>query len=268
MNAMKQYAVFAMLAVGALFVAADSYAQSPFDGTWRVELTQTKFSPKPLSFYISQGWFHCENSCNPAYDVAVDGQDHAVSGHAYDTVSVTIVDPHSIKVVSKKGGSAMWEQTRTVSADGRTLTVKATDHPMSGGQPTTYEIVAKRSGKAPSGVHATSGNWVIVKQSGSGSELMTTYKMNGDELTMNAGSGESYTAKLDSTDSPVSHAYGWDTVSLKKLNDHSIEETDKRAGTVTDVSTMTVSANGKTMTVVDNDQLANRTSTYTAIKQK
>ncbi len=268
MNGMKRYAVFAMLAVGALFVAAESHAQSPFDGTWRVELSQTKFSPKPLSFYISQGWYHCENSCNPPYDVAADGQDHAVSGHAYDTVSVTIVDPHTIKVVGKKDGTIMWEQTRTVSADGKTLTVKTTDHPMSGGQPTTYETVGKRSGAAPSGVHATSGNWVIVKQNGSGSELVTTYKMNGDELTMNAGSGESYTAKLDGTDSPVSHAYGWDSVSLKKINDHTIEETDKRGGTVTDVSTMTVSPNGKTLTVVDNDKLTNRTSTYIATKQK
>jgi hypothetical protein len=31
---------------------------------------------------------------------------------------------------------------------------------------------------------------------------------------------------------------------------------------------MTVSPNGKTMTVVDNDKLTGRTSTYTATKQK
>jgi hypothetical protein len=31
---------------------------------------------------------------------------------------------------------------------------------------------------------------------------------------------------------------------------------------------MTVSANGKTMTVVDSDKLTNRTSTYVATKQK
>jgi hypothetical protein len=268
MNPMKRYAVFAMLAVGALFVAAETYAQSPFDGTWRIELSQTKFSPKPLSFYIGQGWYHCVGACSPAYDVAADGQDHAVSGHAYDSVSVTVVDTHTIQAVAKKSGTVMWEQTRTVSADGKTLTVKSTEHPMDGGAPTTFETVAKRSGTAPSGVHATSGNWVIVKQSGTGSELLTTYKLDGDQLTMNAGSGETYTAKLDGSDSPVKNAYGWDSVSLKKINDHTIEETDKRGDTVTDVSNMTVSPNGKTMTVVDNDKLTGRTSTYTATKQK
>ncbi|SPE24521.1 conserved exported hypothetical protein [Candidatus Sulfotelmatomonas gaucii] len=268
MNQWKRYVAGSLFLAAALCVAAVSHAQSPFDGTWQVNLAQTKFSPKPLSFYISQGWYHCTGSCNPAYDVAADGQDHAVTGHAYDSISVTIVDPHTIFAVAKKGGAVMFEQTRTVSADGKTLTVKTTDHPMDGSAATTFETVAKRSGVAASGVHAASGNWVITKQSGSGNGLVTTYKMDGDQLTMTAGSGESYSAKLDGSDYPVKNAYGWDAVSLKKINDHSIEETDKRGGTVTDVSTMTVAAGGKTMTVVDNDKLSNRTSTYVATKQK
>ena len=127
---------------------------------------------------------------------------------------------------------------------------------MNGGQPSTYESVAKRSGVAPSGVHATSGNWIIVKQSGSGSELLTTYKTSGDEITMSDPTGAGYTAKLNGSDYPVHGAYGYDAVSLKKINAHTFEETDKRDGTVTDVSTMTISANGKTMTVVDTDSSA------------
>ena len=158
----------------------------------------------------------------------------------------------------------MFEQTRTVSADGKTLTVKTVDHPMNSGQPSTYDSVAKRSGVAPSGVHATSGDWIIVKQTGSGSELLTTYKTNGDEVTMSDPTGAGYTAKLDY---PVHGAYGYDAVSLKKINAHTFEETDKRDGTVTDVSTMTISANGKTMTVVDTDKFNGRVDTYTATKQ-
>jgi hypothetical protein len=268
MKAMKQYIFCALFATTALFVAAGSHAQSPFDGTWRVDLAQTKFSPKPLSFYISQGWYHCVGSCNPAYDVAADGQDHAVAGHSYDTLSVTIVDARTISVVGKKDGKVIFEQTRTVSADGKTLTVKSTGHPMNSDQATTFETTAKRIGIAPSGVHATSGDWIIQKQSGSANALLTTYKTNGDEFTMSEPTGETYTAKFDGNDYPVKGAYGYDAVSLKKINAHTIEETDKRGGTVTDVSTMTVSANGKTLTVVDTDKLTNRTSTYIATKQK
>jgi hypothetical protein len=138
---------------------------------------------------------------------------------------------------------------------------------MNGGQPSTYDSVAKRSGVAPSGVHATSGDWIIVKQTGSGSELLTTYKTNGDEVTMSDPTGAGYTAKLDGNDYPVHGAYGYDAVSLKKINAHTFEETDKRDGTVTDVSTMTISANGKTMTVVDTDKFNGRVDTYTATKQ-
>ncbi|MGD1106168.1 MAG: hypothetical protein ABR865_03925 [Terracidiphilus sp.] len=267
MSSTKRYVVCALFAMAALCAATASHAQSPFDGTWRVNLAQTKFSPKPLTFYLSQGWYHCTGSCNPAYDIAADGQDHAVAGHSYDTLSVTIVDDHTISAVGKKGGTVIFEQTRTVSADGKTLTVKSVDHPMNGGQPSTYESVAKRSGKAPSGVHATSGDWIIVKQSGGGDALLTTYKTSGDEITMTDPTGETYTAKFDGNDYPVRGAYGYDAVSLKKINAHTIEETDKRDGTVIDVSTMTVSANGKTLTVVDTDKLSGRVDTFTATKQ-
>ena len=161
----------------------------------------------------------------------------------------------------------MFEQTRSVSADGKTLTVKTVDHPMGGAAPSTFEATAKRSGKLASGVHATSGDWIVVKQSGGGDSLLTTYKTTGDQITMSDPTGSGYTAKFDGSDYPVHGAYDYDAVSLKKINAHTFEETDKRDGTVTDVSTMTISANGKTMTVVDTDKLTGRVDTFTSTKQ-
>jgi hypothetical protein len=261
---MKKYVYCALLALLALCAVTVAQAQSPFDGTWKTDLSQTKFSPKPLAFYISQGWYHCV-TCNPTFDVAADGQDHAVTGQSYDTISVTIVDPNTISIATKKGGQADYEQTRSVSADGKTLTVKSTGHPANGGAATDFETVAKRSGTVPGGAHATSGQWVIEKQTGSDNGLLTTYKMNGDQFTMTAPTGETYTAKLDGADYPVTGAHSYNAVSLKKINANTIEETDKRDGKVVDVSTMTV--NGKMMTVVDNDKVTGRTSTYVAKKQ-
>jgi hypothetical protein len=266
MSSTRRFLVFALVLVAAPFVAAVSHAQSPFDGTWKTDLSKTKFSPKPLTFYISQGWYHCV-SCSPAFDVAADGQDHAVSGQAYDTISVTIVDAHTLSVVAKKGSAISFEQTRTVSADGKTLDVKTIHHPHRGGVPTTFETVARRSGSLPSGVHATSGDWIIQKQSGSDNGLLTTYKTNGDEITMSAPTGETYTAKFDGSDYPAMGEYSYDAVSLKKISSHSFEETDKRNGTVIDVSTLTVSPDGKTMTVVDTSKLTGRVTTYVATKQ-
>jgi hypothetical protein len=121
--------------------------------------------------------------------------------------------------------------------------------------------------QAPAGANGTSGSWRVNKVNGSENSLTTTYKSNGDELSMSTPTGTTYTAKLDGKDYPVKRAYGWNSVSLKRINDHTIEETDKRDGTVTDLSKMTVSPDGKTMTVVDNSKLTGRTSTYVAEKQ-
>src|SRR5664279_2163789 len=78
----------AVFSVVALCATSLCQAQSPFDGTWRIDMSQTKFSPKPTVFYVSQGWYHCE-SCTPAFTVQADGQDHSVTGQSYDTVSYT-----------------------------------------------------------------------------------------------------------------------------------------------------------------------------------
>jgi hypothetical protein len=262
----RRYALCALIAMAALLTAASSPAQSSFDGTWKTDLSKTKFSPKPLTFYTSAGWYHCV-SCTPSFDVAADGQDHAVSGQSYDTISVTVLDAHTISVVAKKGGAVTFEQTRTASADGKTLTVKSTGHPVNGGSPTIFESTGKRSGTLPTGVHATSGNWIIERQSGSSNALLTTYKTNGDQITMTSPTGETYTAKFDGNDYPYRGAYSYDAVSLKQINAHTIEEIDKRNGNVIDDSTMTISANGKTMTVVETSKLSGRVTTFVATRQ-
>jgi hypothetical protein len=266
MSTIKRTLFFALIALAVPLAATASHAQSPFDGTWKTDLSKTKFAPKPITFYISQGWYHCV-SCNPSYDVPADGQDHAVSGQSYDTISVTIVDSHTINVVGKKGSNVTFEQTRTVLSDGKTLDVKSTGHPLFGGPAPTFETIGIRTGTLPSGVHATSGEWIIEHQTGSSNALLTTYKTSGDEMTMTSPTGETYTAKLDGNDYPYRGSYAYDAVSLKKINDHTIEEADKRAGSVIDDSVLTVSPNGKTMTVVDTNKLSGRVDTFVATKQ-
>lgn len=266
MNNSSRFFAGALLSAVALFVPTLCQAQSPFDGTWRIDMSQTRFSPKPISFYIGQGWYHCD-TCTPSIVVQADGQDHPVTGHNYDTLSVDASDPHTITFIGKKDGKVVYEQSRTVSSNGKMLTVKTTSHPKESDKPVTSEATAKLVGRAPMGVHATSGNWQVLNVKASENDLLFTYKSNGDELTMTEPTGESYTAKFDGADYPVKGTYANVTVSLKRINDHTIEETDKRDGTVTDVVTSTVSPNGKTMNVVDVDKRSDRTEKYVAKKQ-
>jgi hypothetical protein len=69
-----------------------------------------------------------------------------------------------------------------------------------------------------------------------------------------------YDVKADGSDQPVTgHPY-FDTVAIKVINDHSIEETDKKGGKVVGTSTSTVSSDGKTMTYVQRQQQHERRS--------
>jgi hypothetical protein len=111
-------------------------------------MDQAKLSPKPYVFSLDKGIYD-RSSCSPKIDVKADGQDQSVTGQPYDTINVREVDPKSIAVTTKKNGKLVNEQTRTVSDDGNTLTLKSTTHPQNGNQIVTAEVTFTRVGKAP-----------------------------------------------------------------------------------------------------------------------
>jgi hypothetical protein len=242
------------------------FAQSPFDGTWRTNMDQAKISPKPVTASVKNGVYDC-STCSPTIHVTADGQQQPVTGQPYDTISVREIDAKSVEFTTKKNGKPVYEQIRTVSDDGKTLTLKTTRHPPDSDETITGEVSATRTEKAPVGSNGTSGSWRINKINESENGLLTTYKSNGDELTMSTPTGESYTAKLDGKDYPSKGAYTYNSVSLKRVDDRTFEETDKRDGKVIEVSKITVTHGGKTMTSVTTNQLTGRTSTYIAQKQ-
>jgi hypothetical protein len=139
MNKIERLVTYALFLTPVLWNPASSLAQSPFDGTWRVNLDQSKPPTKPIVFSVSKGMYDC-SSCSPKIEVKADGQDQPVTGQAYDTISVREVDPKSIAITTKKGGKTVNEQTRTLSDDGNTLTGKVTLHPPNSDQTVSEEI--------------------------------------------------------------------------------------------------------------------------------
>ena len=97
--------------------------------------------------------------------------------------------------------------------------------------------------------------------------IMFTYKVQGDSLNMTNLTGQSYTAKLDGTEAPYKGDPGTTTVSVKRVDKNTMEETDKRDGKVIAVARMMVSADGKTMTIAVDDKLHGTKSEFTATKQ-
>jgi hypothetical protein len=94
---------------------------------------------------------------------------------------------------------------------------------------------------------------------------LTTYQSTAGGLKISDGS-QSYEAKFDGKDYPVSGA-AHATVSLRLINDSTMEETDKLDGKVMTVARMTVSMDGKSMTVESSDKQRGGMMTYTAVKR-
>jgi hypothetical protein len=237
-----------------LCASATLFAQTPFDGTWMTKLDTAKLPTKPDKYSLTNNMYECL-TCVPKVAVKADGMDQKVTGHPYyDTVAVKVVNASSVEIIEKKEGKVMYSDTETVSADGKTLNDKFTD--TTGTQPVTGEVTAMRVSPGPSGSHPLSGAWRQTKiDTISNNGLTVTYQGTADGLKMSDLNGNSYDAKFDGKDYPINGDPGHTMVSLKRVGNNTIEETDKREGKVVGVYRMTVSADGKSIQAVYDDKL-------------
>jgi hypothetical protein len=250
-----------------LFVPVVAMAQSPFDGTWKSDLSSFQWPAKPDVLLLESGMYECK-TCVPPIKVKADGTDQKVAESPYmDTLSVKVIDDHNVENTAKKDGKVVATTKRSVSSDGNTLTVNWTYNGNPSGGPQTGTETDKRVAKGPASGHLISGSWRTEKADMSAESLTYTFKVNGNELTMANATGQSYTAKLDGTDAPVKGDPGTTSVSVKMLGKDTLEETYKRDGKVIVIYTSTVSADGKTLKVISDDKLQGTTTKSVSHKQ-
>ena len=94
-----------------------------------------------------------------------------------------------------------------------------------------------------------------------------SYGMTPDEFTMNSN-GQNYVAKFDGKQYPVVGDPGHTTVTLKKVDDHTVMETDYRQGKVVDEIRLAAAQDGKTVDVTDKDIAHGQTISMTLDKQQ
>jgi hypothetical protein len=254
------YRSLSLLLSALVLMPALGLAQSAFVGTWKADTNNNIQMPmKPDE---------CK-TCAPVYSVAADGQDHAVTGHPYyDSVAVKVVDANTIQETRKKKGKTVTTSTYKVSADGKTATFDVTDSSNSSGDPVKVKGQDTRVANGPAGSHAVSGSWRTVKLDNvSDNGLLTTWALSGNTLKMSTPTGQSYSAPLDGTDSPFMGDPGQTSVSMKKVDDRTLDETDKRDGKVIGSARLTASADGKTIRVAWKDALHGTDGSFNFIKQ-
>jgi len=246
-----------------LLLPAAALAGTGFDGTWKTNMESLKTTGKPLVLLLAGGEYTC-SSCNPPYTVKADGADHKVTGQAYfDTAKVRVTGPNSAEIVLKQGSKEIVRFSDTVSADG-TLASKVTNH--MGTKTVTDELTAKRVGAAPADSHPLSGSW-LEQEHVAGDLRPVQYRMTAKGFQMR-WNGQSYDAKFDGKEYPVVGDPGKTTVSLKKIDDATVEEDDHRQGNVVDEIRLALAKDGNTITVIDRDIARGQTITYTLEKQR
>jgi hypothetical protein len=248
-----------------LLLPLSAWAQSPFDGAWKFNMSSAQFAEKPDSFSLNNGEYIC-STCTPKITVKADGADHEVANEeGYETLAVKQVDDKTVQFTRKKAGKVVGESTDTVSPDGSTLCLEFKGLSPEG-QATTGKIIFTRAASGPKSAHAISGSWRTSKvENVSEQGLTMTVKSTPDGLSMDLPFyHESYEAKFDGKEYPVK---GEDngTVSLRKVNDSTIVETRKRDGKTLSVNEITVQ--GNTIKVISKDLSGDTMMSFTADRQ-
>jgi hypothetical protein len=249
-----------------LLLPAAALAASAFDGTWKTRQDSVKTTGKPDVIAVVDGMYIC-SSCVPEIKVKADGSDQKVTGHPYyDTVAVAVLSPSSFEVTNKKAGKQTLIVAYTVSGDGKTLNGKFRDY--TGAKLATGSFSETRSAAGPAGSHAASGSWQPGQLTDASDTAVTVaYQMTDQQFSMR-WNGQSYDAKFDGKQYPVQNDPGQTMVSLKRIDANTVEETDSRAGKVTDEIRLAAAADGKTINVTDKDVQHDQITTFTLDKQR
>jgi len=147
--------VLGIALVGLAAPQAAGQATDPLIGTWELNVAKSKFDPGPgpkneTRTYVMAGQDikatskGVDASGKPSageWTINYDGQDRPLTGNPdADTLSLKRVDDHTVAFTQKKAGKVVITGTRTISADGKvmTITTKGTN---SKGQPINNMLV-------------------------------------------------------------------------------------------------------------------------------
>jgi len=238
---------------------------STFDGTWKTKPDSMQTTGKPNVTQLVNGEYTCA-SCDPPFTVKADGEFHETKGNPYhDSVAVRVLSPTSVEILDRLAGKVTFEETDEVAADGASIRGKFTDH--TGTKAATGSFTSKRVAAGQPGSHAISGSWQQDALTGGNEALLiVTYAMTADRFSMH-WNGLSYDAKFDGKEYPVTGDPSHTTVTLKRIDAHTVLETDHRLGKATDEVRLAVAADGKTISGEDKDLAHGQTTTYTLERQ-
>ena len=233
---------FAVIA-GATVIAATSIwtGNDPFVGKWKLDVSRSTIVDQMAVDVVGPNKYTFRFEGGPPETVLADGTDQP--GLPGTTLSVKADDSRTLKVVRRQGGrivvSAIWK----ISEDGRILRDAFTGIQPGGRAATTY-YVYKRMSRTSGFV----GNWESTTQPVGLKFELQIQPYGGEGLSfVRQGSVKSIT--FDGQDHPVASATEGATASGRRRSERALEFTDKNAGKFVDTQALTLSPDGKTLTI-------------------
>jgi len=230
-------------------------AQSRFDGTWKYDLSTIQWighGEGHGEMLLHDGLYDCQR-CDPPMKVKADGTDQKLNGNvtrdgmSVDAVNAKVADDRNLEVTYKKDGKIVRVEKRAVAADGATSTLTWTNYGKPDDTPRTGTLTFKRVAQGPAGTHLVNGQWRAVKLEGEAP--IQSYRVTGNKVEMRTPKGDWYVAILDGPKARYQGDSQVDSVSVKMLNENTLQEQMTKKDKVVFVNTLTLAADGQSVEI-------------------
>jgi hypothetical protein len=229
----------ACLGTGALWAAND-----PFVGEWKLNPARSKLTDQMKVESVGANKYVFDFG-GGSETIVVDGTDQP--GNFGSTLSVTVEGPDTWKVIRKKDGRMLITATWKLSKDGNTLTDDFTGIEPNG---STFNLnyVYKRT----AGSSGFAGTWESTSETVNSVFVLQVRPYEGDGLSfIDPSEEETKNVKFDGKDYPNlgPNVAPGSASSVRRVNERTLEMTDKIDGKVMDAQQIELSSDLKTLTM-------------------
>ncbi len=228
----------ACLAVGAVWATDD-----PMIGDWKLNPQKSKLTDEMKVTSLAGNKYSFDFGGGPPETIVVDGTDQP--GNSGTTFAVTVVGPDEWRAVRKKDGRVQIRGIWKLSKNGNTLYDDFTFY-SDNSRITHLGYVYQRRG----GGSGFAGDWVSTSEQVDTVYVVQVRSYQGDGLSIiSLSEGVTKNVKFDGKDYPNAGS-GMNVVSsVRRLNQRTVELTDKSGGKVVDTQEISISEDGKTLTM-------------------
>jgi len=235
-----RFLLVACLATGTLSASNDAFL-----GEWKLNASKSKLIDVMKVESAGGNKYAFDFGGGTAETIAADGTDQP--GIAGTTLSVTIEGPDSWKVIRKKDGRVLLTAFWKLSKDGNTLRDDYTEFGTDGTSSNVKYVYQRTAGTS-----GFAGTWEGSSETVNAAIVLKVQAYEGDGLSfINASEGVTKNVKFDGKDYPNAgpNAMAGAASTARRVNDDTLEMTDKFNGKIMNTRQIQLSSDRKTLTM-------------------